>query len=356
MRDDSHRSIGKLVQAQGRRMTVKRARTFRNFLVQYGVLLTILILAIIVANILFPGATSPSNLASMSTFGVEIGLMAFGQSIVILGGGGGIDLSVGSIFALSQIIIAVLIGHGLNMWLAILFALVAGIIMGAINGVLVTKFRVPAIIATLATMYGFSGLALVISHGIDISNFPSNYAVFGQGLLGGIPFQLIAIYVPVGLLLWFLITRTIYGYKLYLTGTNELAARLSGINVGNIRVWAYVITGLLCAIAAVISSSRLVTAQPDAGSTANLEAITIAVLGGTSIFGGRGSVMGTFLATVVITLIGYSFGLANINSVVETGTIGVILILVMLLQNYLGKWMGRVRRSAKQPIPENLIS
>lgn len=332
---------------------MKKSRMLRNVVSQYGVLLIILILAIIFANIIYPGATNSNNLASMSTFGVEIGLMAFGESIVILGGGGGIDLSVGSIFALSQIIVAVLIGHGLNMWLAILVALIAGVIMGAINGLLVTKLRVPAIIATLATMYGFSGIAMVISNGTDISDFPRNYAIFGQGLVGGIPFQVVFVYLPAAIILWYLITRTIYGYKLYLSGTNELAARLSGINVGNVRTWAYVITGLLCAIAAIISSSRLVTAQPDAGGTANLEAITISVLGGTSIFGGRGSVMGTFLATVVITLIEYSFDLANINSVIETGVIGILLVLVMLLQNYLGKWMGRTRQFGKQVVAGN---
>jgi ribose/xylose/arabinose/galactoside ABC-type transport system permease subunit len=332
---------------------VKKTRTLRNVVSQYGVLLVILILAIIFANIIYPGATNFNNLASMSTFGVEIGLIAFGEAIVILGGGGGIDLSVGSIFALSQIIVAVLIGHGLNMWLAIAISLIAGVIMGAINGVLVTRLRIPAIIATLATMYGFSGVALVISNGTDISNFPATYAIFGQGLLGGIPFQLLFIYLPIAILLWYLITRTIYGYKLYLTGTNELAARLSGINVGTVRTWAYVITGLLCAIASIVSSSRLATAQPDAGGTVNLAAITIAVLGGTSIFGGRGSIAGTFLATVVITIIEYSFDLANINSVVETGVIGIILVLVLLLQNYLGKWMSRARQSTKQVVAGN---
>lgn len=324
-----------------------QGRVSRNILSQYGVLVIILILAVVVANIVYPGATSLGNLSAMSTFGVETGLMAFGEFLIILGGGGGIDLSVGSIFALSEIITAILVGHGVNMWLAVVGALLGGITMGLINGFLVSRLKVPAIITTLATMYGYSGIALLLSNGIDISNFPNLYAIFGQGVMFGIPFQLIAIYIPIGIILWFLVTKSIYGYKLYLTGTNELAARLSGINVSNIRLWAYAITGFLCAVAAIINSSRLVTARPDAGGTANLAAITIAVLGGTSIFGGRGSILGTFLATVVITLVGYSFSLANINAVVQTGVIGGILIVVMLLQNYLGNWMSRTSKRVR---------
>lgn len=323
---------------------MERKRNFKGILTQYGVLAVILILAVVVANIIYPGATSPGNLSAMSTFGIETGLMAFGEFMIILAGGGGIDLSVGSIFALTQIICAILIRQHYSMTLAIIAALISGLLMGAINGWLVTRLKLPAIIVTLATMYGFSGIALLLSNGIDISDFPQQYAIFGQGIMFGVPFQLLAIYIPVGIILWFVFSKTIYGYKVYLTGTNEAAARLSGINVSNVRLWVYIFTGLLCAIAAIVSSSRLITAMPDAGGTANLEAITIAVLGGTSIFGGRGSIIGTFLATVVITLVGYSFGLANINAVIETGVIGLILIAVMLLQNYVSTWVSNIGR------------
>jgi ribose/xylose/arabinose/galactoside ABC-type transport system permease subunit len=302
----------------------------------YGSLVLLILVIVFVSNLLFAGATSFDNIASMSTFGVEIGLVAFGAGLVILGGAGGIDLSVGSIYALSQIIAAMLMVNGANMWLAIFAALCGGLLMGAINGYMVTRLKIPAIIATLATMYVYSGIGLLLSNGVNIPNLPSQFAIFGQGILFGMPFQLIGIFLPILLALWYLVSRSTYGYQLMLTGTNDASARLSGINIGKVRLIAYMITGLLCAVAGVIGSSRFLMARPDAGDLFNLQAITVAVLGGTSIFGGRGTVIGTFLATIVITMLAYIFNLMNINSVINTGTIGLILILVTLLQNKFG--------------------
>lgn len=308
---------------------------------RYGLLILILMVTVAVANILAPNVLSPQNLSTMVTFGVEIGLMAFGETFVILGGGGGIDLSVGSMFALSQVIAGVLAGRHFNLWLAVVASLLSGATMGWFNGWVITRLRVPAIITTLATMYAYSGIALLLSGGIDISRFPNSYAIFGQGTIFGVPFQFLAIYVPAAAILWFVLTKTLYGQYVYLTGTNQLAATLSGIDVKRVRHWAYVVTGLLSAIAAIVNSSRLATARPDAGGTANLAAITIAVLGGTSIFGGKGSLGGTCLATLVITLLSYSCSLANINSVIETGVVGLLLVVVMLGQNVLTRAIER---------------
>jgi ribose/xylose/arabinose/galactoside ABC-type transport system permease subunit len=321
--------------------------SLKNSIKQYGSLLLLLIVIIIISNILFPGATSLENIYSMSTYGVEVGLIALGSAMIILGGAGGIDLSVGAIYALTQIIAAGLMVHGVNMWAAVAVALVSGIVMGGINGYLVTKLGIPAIIATLATMYAFNGIALLLSNGVNISGLPQEYAIFGQGVIFGSPFQLLLVYVPILIIIWYLVTRSVYGYQLYLTGTNDSSARLSGINTGRIRLWAYMITGLLCAISGVIGSSRLLTARPDAGDILNLQAITIAVLGGTSIMGGKGTVIGTFLSTIVITMVAYIFNLININSVIQTGVVGGILILVTLSQNRAGGWSIFFKKNTK---------
>ena len=319
-----------------------RSVVWRPLADQYGLLALVLLVSVSVANAISPGILSLGNFSAMTTFGVEIGLLAFGETVIILGGGGGIDLSVGSMFAVSQVVVAVLVEQGADLWLAVGAGIASGLIMGSINGWLVTRVRIPAIITTLATMYAYSGTALLLTNGIDISNFPAAFNVFGQGIVLGLPFQFVAIYVPVAIILWFALTKTLYGYRLYLTGTNQTAAILSGIDVNRVRMGAYVLTGLLCSLAGIIDASRLATARPDAGLSANLEAITIAVLGGTSIFGGRGTIGGTVMATLVITLLGYSFSLANINSVIETGTVGLILIAVVLGQHFVRRWTAAV--------------
>ncbi|MGG3467291.1 ABC transporter permease [Neobacillus pocheonensis] len=321
-----------------------RFRPFFKNLNQYSSLIGLIILIVVVSNIVFPGATSLENIASMSMFGVEVGLIALGSALIILGGNGGIDLSVGAIYALTQIIVAQLMVHGVNMWLSVLVGLIAGLLLGGINGYIVTKVGIPAIITTLATMYAYNGIGLIFSNGVNISNLPKEYAIFGQGILWGVPFQLIAVYLPALLIFWYLISRSVYGYQLYLTGTNDSSARLSGINTDRIRLAAYMITGLLSGMAGIIGSSRLLTARPDGGDILNLQAITIAVLGGTSIFGGRGTVIGTFLATIVITMISYIYNLVNINSVIQTGTIGLILILVTLSQNRISEWAKLLKK------------
>ncbi|MHB1684419.1 MAG: ABC transporter permease [Bacilli bacterium] len=324
------------------------AGVFRKIGENYGVLILVLVFTVIGSNILQPGILSLQNVSSMITFGVEIGLIALGETLVILGGGGGIDLSVGSMYAVSQVVVGLLAQRNVNILLAVAAGLATGVAMGFINGLLVTRVKIPAIITTLATMYAFSGVALLLTDGIDVSAFPASYSFIGQGLIGGLPAQFVLLYIPAALLLWIVLSKTVYGQQLYLTGTNQLAAVLSGINVKQVRMWTYVITGFLTAVAGVVDSSRLVTARPDAGATANLAAITIAVLGGTSIFGGKGSVWGTAIATLVITLVSYSFSLANINSVIETGTIGGVLIVVILFQGYLARWFARGGRvSAK---------
>ena len=295
-------------------------------------LTVIMVVVVFMSMFIAPSALSIAGLSSMSVYGVEIGLVAFGEMMVILSGDGGIDLSVGAMFALSQVILGVLVLHGFNLWLSILAAIGAGMMLGLINGILITRTKIPAIIATLGTMYAYGGLALVLTHGVDISPFPSSFDLIGQGIIAGWPVQLVLIYVPIALILAMVLDRTAFGWKLYLVGTNALAAALAGISVTRTRMAAYVTTGLLCAMSGVIDASRLVTARPDAGSTMNLAAITIAVLGGTKLQGGEGRLGGTILATLVITWLSYSFGLANINSVYEGGTIGIVLLLAIAAQ------------------------
>ena len=307
---------------------------------EYSMLWLALMIVVISTAIFVPGTLTLANANAIFTFGVPIGLLALGETVVILSGGGGIDLSVGSMMALSQVIAAVSTNVHSAPFLLIGIGVVSGVLMGAINGLIVTKLAIPAFITTLATMFAFSGIALLLSHGIDISTLPPAFAVFGQGMVAYLPLQMVVIYLPLALGLWYVLEKTIFGYAIYYVGTNEKAALLSGIRVSATRIGAYMISGFFASVAGVVQASWLGTARPDAGSVANLLAITITVLGGTSLLGGRGSVLGTMLATLVITVLGFSFNLANINSVIETGTVGVFLIVVVLGQRLLSERQG----------------
>jgi ribose/xylose/arabinose/galactoside ABC-type transport system permease subunit len=316
------------------------------FLAQYGLLPLVLVVVLIVGEILAPGVLSVSNLASMTRFGVELGLLACAEMVVITAGGGGIDLSVASMAAVSQVVVALMFKDGMGMAVAIAVTLAVGLLMGAFNGLLVIGVGLPALIATIATLFAYGGLALVLSNGRNIADFPSSYLSIGQGHLLGLPVQFICIFVPVAIVLWFVTQRAKFGYELRLVGTNETAALLSGINVRRIRFSGYVLAGFLSAVVGIIDSSRFATARPTAGATDVLEAVTVAVLGGVDIFGGQGTIVGVVLATAVVTILGYSFGLATINSIIETGTIGLLLILVILGQNGLKALRTQVARRA----------
>ncbi len=275
------------------------------------------------------------NLTSMAVFAVEVGILALGQTFVICGGDGGVDLSVGAIAALSQVLLGLVLKDRLAWELGVLAALCAGAVMGLANGLAYAVLRIPSIIVTLATMFAFYGLALVFTGGIniDLTASPPAFLAIGQGSVIGLPFQVLLIYLPVFLACAYLQLFTAFGRGLYLTGTNDLAARLAGIGVNRIRCLTFVIAGVLAALAGVVSAARLGTARPDASETGNLLSIAIVVLGGADIFGGDGSVVGSVLATMVIAVVDYGLSYNNFNPIYQAGVIGVILITSVMAQN-----------------------
>jgi ribose transport system permease protein len=281
------------------------------------------------------GILAPGNLASMAVFAVGIGILALGQTFVVCGGDGGVDLSVGAIAALSQVFLGLALAHHLPWPLAVAIGLAAGLVMGLVNGLAYAALGIPAIIVTLATMFAFYGLALVFTGGvnIDLTTSPHPFLAIGQGTVAGIPFQVLFIYLPAFLFCAYLQLFTAYGRRLYLTGTNDLAARLAGIRAGHIRCLTFVIAGLLSGLAGIVSAARLGTARPDAMETGNLLSIAIVVLGGADIFGGDGSVVGSALATIVIAVVDYGLSYNNFNPIYQAGVIGVILIASVTAQN-----------------------
>lgn len=317
-------------------------------------LLLALILVVTVAGFSLgvPNFWQAYNIYQLVQSGVTIGLVAIAESIVILAGDGAIDLSVGSILSLAGMILGVLaIERGLPIGVAIAGAVAGGAALGAINGVLVSVVRIPPLIATLATFYAYAAVALQITHTRplpdatvpnQLANFPAQLITLGNGNLQnlpglgwlptiagqGIPVQLALVYVPVACIVGFVLVKTVAGRYLFGVGTNAVAARFAAINVWGVRFWTYVAAGTLAGIAAVVQTALSASATPDAGSTMNLAAITIAVFGGVSIIGGEGDTLGVVLATAIVLFLynGLGLQLGSNAGIWQPFALGVLLI------------------------------
>ncbi|MDI3472155.1 MAG: rhamnose transport system permease protein [Thermotogaceae bacterium] len=286
----------------------------------------------VVFSFIIPEFSTIYNVLNMTKYGVEIGLLAFAETLIIISGGGGIDLSIGSILSLSAMVIGVLAGRlGVNIVIASILGIITGGLCGVVNGFFVSFLRIPPLIVTLSTMYVYDSLALLIAvdkwgNPMPVSNFPYGYYFIGQQTYFNIPFQVIAIFIPLALMLHFVLSKTTFGRYLVATGNSEVVARFSSVPVRRVKFTVYVIGGFLAGLAALIMTSRIASARPDLGAGLNLQAITIAVLGGTNIMGGEGSILGTLMAIVVITALYNGLQLAGISSIWQVGTLGIILI------------------------------
>ena len=249
-----------------------------------------------------------SYMASALESMVPLAILGLAQLLVIVSGRGGIDLSVGAMVSL----VGMAFGFAYGQWgwpflPALALALAAGVVLGAVNGLLVAYLRVPALIATLATYYAYSSLALISNDNAPISTRPLQdlNSITHAVQLGGlaVPRQVFTFLVPVAVLIWLLVNRAPYGRRLYAVGTNEVAARYASLDVARVRFGAYTLSGLLSAVVAVITAAQFASARPDAGTVGNgmaLPAITIAVLGGVAIAGGVGRVGGVLVAALLI--------------------------------------------------------
>lgn len=257
-------------------------------------------------------------------------LIAFGMTFVILTGG--IDLSVGSVLALSSAITAGMMANGMGGLAAILVGLLAGLFMGALNGAIITKGRVAPFIATLATMTMFRGATLVYTDGRPITGFSNDilFQMMGRGYFLGIPVPVVFMIV-VYIALYFVLKKTTVGRHTYAIGGNEEASRLSGIRVDRLKIWIYSLTGGLSALAGIILTSRLNSAQPTAGTAYELDAIAAVVLGGTSLSGGRGWIFGTFVGALIIGVLNNGLNLLNVSSFYQQVIKGVVILLAVIL-------------------------
>lgn len=242
-------------------------------------------------------------------------VIATGMTFVILTGG--IDLSVGSILGFSGAVAAMMLASGVDSLIAIPTALVVGLIAGGLNGVLISKGKLQPFIVTLATMTMLRGATLVFTDGKPIgTGFEANsklFAWFGNGYVLGIPVPIIVIIVTF-LVALFVLTQTKIGRYVYALGGNEEATKLSGISTDKVKIFVYAISGMMAALAGIIITSRLSSAQPTAGSGYELDAIAAVVLGGTSLAGGTGTIVGTMIGALIIGVLNNALNLMDVSS------------------------------------------
>ena len=289
-----------------------------------------LILLIIVVSILNPSFLDLSNLLNLLRQISINGLIAFGMTFIILTGG--IDLSVGSILALSSAFIALMITSGVDPIIALIIGVLIGFVLGAVNGLLVTKGNMAPFIATLATMTIFRGLTLVITDGNPITNLGDSYLfqLFGKGYFIGIPVPAVTMII-VFVILLIILQKTTFGRHTYAIGGNEVAAKISGIKVNKIKILIYGISGLMSALAGGILTSRLNSAQPTAGTSYELDAIAAVVLGGTSLTGGKGRIVGTLIGVLIIGVLNNGLNLLGVSSFYKQVVKGVVILLAGLI-------------------------
>jgi ribose transport system permease protein len=286
-----------------------RAR-WRDWLSQYGILLAFLALAGALALLSPSFLTTPNLLNVLRQISVNA-LLAFGMTTVILGAG--IDLSVGSVLAVSGALAAGLSVAGWPAPAAMAAALLAGALMGLFNGVFVAVFRIAPFIVTLGGLTIFRGVALVYTDGRPITGLPSAFDALGNGVVLGIPAPVWIMLAFLGLT-HFLLRYTALGRTIYAVGGNEEAARLSGIPIVKVKLFTYAYSGLASALGALVLTGRLNSAQPTAGSGFELDAIAAVVVGGTSLFGGRGGVLGTFLGAAIIGVLNNGMNLLDVSA------------------------------------------
>jgi len=255
-------------------------------------------------------------------------ILGFGMTLVIISGG--IDLSVGSIFAFSAVVMASIVKGG-KVLLGIIVGLLIGAIMGLFNGVVISKGKIQPFIVTLATMAIGRSLTLAYTQGIPISIFPNNFRFIGRGDILGIPVPVIIMF-GIFFLVLYLLKKTKLGLYIYAIGGNEEATKLSGVNVERYKIIVYTISGLFAAVSAMILTARLNSAQPTFGQGYELDAIATVVLGGASLSGGSGGVLGTLFGALLLGTINNGMNLMNISPFYQDLVKGVIILLAVLLE------------------------
>lgn len=303
----------------------------------------------IILAIASPVFATSSNLLNVALATSVTALLAAGQTFVIILAE--IDLSVGAVLGFSSVITAMVLQQH-STAVGVVVGLLVGAAAGLVNGLLVTKTRMPSFIATLATMSVLGGLTLELSQGNPVGVSDYDFQNIGQAKIAGIPtpvWIMVGVFVVFGVLL----ARTRYGRYVYATGDNAEAAKLSGISVDRVKILAFMISGVLAALAGFIVTARLSTAEPTAGTGLELEAIAAVIIGGTSLAGGRGDLIGTIVGALILGVIDNGMNLLNVSPFLQSVVKGLVILFAVLLDRnaeVIRGWFRRQPPTSRPPV------
>ena len=312
-------------------MDKKAKLSFANLYSTYGVFF-ILVIEFLIFSLASKSFLTLGNILSVGRQMSFTGIAAIGMTLVMLTGG--IDISVGSMLAMAGVLCAKLSADvGLPLWIAVVITLLIGALFGLINGAAVPRLHIPALIATLATQTILKGIAYLLTNAVPVKNLSATYKFLGQGyIFGVIPVPLI-ITVALYVLAWWYLDKTYLGRRVYLSGGNEEAARLSGINTKWTITGTYVFSGVFAAIAGVLMAARLGSGQPSVGSGFEMDVITATVLGGISVNGGKGKVVNVFVGACIMGVLANGMTMLNINQYLQWIINGLVLLFAVTMSN-----------------------
>lgn len=307
---------------------------------ELGVLIVLIVICVIL-SVVSSNFLNFGNIINIIRQFSEISIVAAGMTIVLISGD--IDLSVGSTYGLAAAVAAYILAGGGNPVVAILAAVLIGSIVGIINGFFVTKFELPAFIVTLATMQIVRGGSYVVTGGWPISSFANVDNIFfamGEDTAGIIPNQIL-IMIVLNIVLGLFLAKTKFGFQIYAVGGNQNASRLAGINNRRVRIGSFVISGICSAIAGMIGLAYLQSVNATAGTGREMDAVAAAVIGGTSMSGGKGSILGTLIGAAIIGVVRNGMILLGVQAYYQDAFIGIIILLAVLLDTFFKRTKSR---------------
>ena len=309
-------------------------RQWSGLLARWETLLVVALVGLIVlGNSLSPFFLSVGNFSNLIAALMEVAIMALAMTLIIVAGE--IDLSVESMAGLASAVLGFLWAAGVPLTIGIPTVLVIGALGGLMNGLLVAVGGLPSLVVTLGTLALFRGLALIVLGPRGVSDFPASFTALGFGHVPGtlIPWPFV-IFIGLAIVLGVVLHRTWIGRQIYAIGKNTGAARFSGVRVVRVRVGLFVLAGLISALAGIILTSRLSSARADAGTGMTLTVITVVLLGGVNIFGGRGTIPGVVLAVLTVAVMQNALRLASVSVEVQSIALGLLLILSVVIPTF----------------------
>lgn len=333
---------------------ISAARPSKPFLTRFleweWLLVVLIVLVVIVNSSLSPYFLNFQNIARTSSDFMEMGLMMLPMVFIIVTGN--VDLSVASMLGMTAACLGLLHMNGVNIWLAAAIAMALGALAGLLNGYLITRLKVPALVITLGTYAFYRGIAYVMLGDQAARGYPPAFTYLGQGQVPGTPLPVsVVLFAVMAVIFGLVLHKTTFGRYLYAIGSNQDAVVYSGVSVARVKMVIFLLSGVMSALAGMVIAARFGSTRPDIGLGLELSVITAAVLGGVDINGGKGTMIGAILSLLLIGLLRFGMGLMNIQGQVQSVAIGLLLIFSILLPNL----VDRLKQSRARPKGRTLL-